>query len=227
MNKFRTFVAFTWLRLSSKAIRTFRTIVAPRPTSGSGKIVFQSDGVRLRLRRTPTSNLILNGNLIIRSDLGDQGTVVISLGNNSTLCVDGDFVIGSGVQVTVSSNAILKIGGTKHSSGSGITCNTRILVNELISIGEDSIIAWDCFITDSDWHAIEGIDHTKPTFIGAKTWIARGVNVLKGSNIPEGCIVGAGTTITASGKFPSNSLIAGSPAKACKEGVIWCRDFAR
>ncbi len=210
------------LRLSTSRVKSL--FFSPRPTAGSGRIVFGSSGVGLRFSRSPTANFVLNGNLYLTSDLGDRGEAKISLGPNSSLEIHGDFTIGAGVSISVSENARLSIGGKRNSSGSGITCNTRIMVHRSATIGFDSIIAWDCFITDCDWHQIIGLPHTGNLAIGNNVWIARGATVLKGTEIGDGSIVGAGSVV-AGGKFPSQSLIVGNPAKVIRSNVKWNRDM--
>ncbi len=210
------------LRYSMFRIKSF--FLYPRPTAGSGRIICRSSGVGLRFSRSRNANFVLNGNLYLTSDLGDRGEARISLGPNSTLEIHGDFAIGAGVAIFVSENARLSIGGRRNSSGSGITCNTRIMIHRSATIGFDSIIAWDCFISDCDWHQIIGIPHTKSIAIGNNVWIARGATILKGTEIGDGSIVGAGS-IVAGGKFPNQSLIVGNPAKVIRSDVRWDRDM--
>lgn len=62
----------------------------------------------------------------------------------------------------------------------------------------------------------------KPIHIEDKVWLCTRSVVLKGSQIPEGCIVG--TNAVVSGKFTiTNTLIAGNPAKEFKHNLTMDR----
>ncbi|MBN8493397.1 MAG: hypothetical protein J0M00_18465 [Burkholderiales bacterium] len=146
----------------------------------------------------------------------------LSLGNNSRLYVNGDFEIGPNVHISANADAELVLGGRKHSSGSGITCNSRIMAAKHIHIGSDTIIAWDIFISDSDWHQIEGAKMDGDVRIGDHVWIAHGASVLKGSVIPDGSVVAA-KSLVHSVFQGSNLLLAGTPARVIREDVKWMR----
>lgn len=179
-------------------------------------------GIRLRISKHPTALASLNARLIYRMQSNMSGCSTITLGENSRLSLAGDFEIGQGVSLTVSSNAELSIKGRDLSSGSGITSDTKVMVERKLSIGSDVIIAWGCTITDSDWHDIEGVSRSSPVTISDRVWISHGVSVLKGADIPTGCIVGA-RSIVGSACYPESALIAGNPAIVRKEGVSWKR----
>ena len=53
-----------------------------------------------------------------------------------------------------------------------------------------------------------------PISIGRGCWIGQNVTVLPGVTLGDNVIVGAGSIVTSS--FPSNVIIAGSPAKVIK-----------
>ena len=130
--------------------------------------------------------------------------------------------MGPNVHISVGSFGVLKIKGTDKSSGSGVTCDTRIMVKKSLEIGADCIIAWDCFITDSDWHKMDGSVRTEPVIIGDNVWISHGVSILKGSSIGSGSIIGAKSIVNS--KFVTkNALIVGNPARVCRQGVKWER----
>ena len=60
--------------------------------------------------------------------------------------------------------------------------------------------------------------------IGNHVWIGNEVVVLKGSVIPENCIVGARSIVTSSLRATPNSMIAGIPAKVLKTNINWKRE---
>ncbi len=164
----------------------------------------------------------LGGKLLVAPWGGSCMQSSIRISTNGELVLDGDFIVGPNVHIEIGRGAKLNIGGVKNSSGSGITCDSRIMVEEHVSIGADSIIAWNVLISDSDWHGIEGTDRVAPVDIGEHVWIAHGASVLKGSTIPNGSIVASKSLVRA--KFDDeNSLLAGVPARVIRTGVRWTR----
>jgi len=179
-------------------------------------------GQKLKITRTKSAKVFIDGVLSVDS-WGEQSALSsITLKNNSILKISGDFLIGPSVHISVNSHASLFFGGRGISTGSGITANSRIMVENFVSIGKDCIIAWDTFITDSNWHEISGQQRSVPTQIGDNVWISHGASVLKGSNIPSGCIVAAKAVVT-HGNFQKNCLIGGLPARVLKADVVWSR----
>lgn len=179
-------------------------------------------GQKLVVNRGKNSTATIEKTLRVISWGGDLANSSISLGVNAQLTVRGNFEIGPGVHLSVSKNAALDIGGRQNSSGSGITSRSRVMVERSVKIGADCIIAWDVFISDSDWHDLKGSDRIRDVTIGDNVWIAHGVSVVKGASIPNGCIVGAKSMVSA-GTFPEKSLLAGIPAKVIRSNVEWKR----
>jgi acetyltransferase-like isoleucine patch superfamily enzyme len=92
------------------------------------------------------------------------------------------------------------------------------MAQEKILIGSDVIIAWDTYITDSDWHQIGDTQKSQETRIGNHVWIANGVKILRGSRIGDNSIVACGAVI-AGGDFIEKSLIGGVPAKVIRLSI--------
>jgi acetyltransferase-like isoleucine patch superfamily enzyme len=180
-------------------------------------------GQHININRAPSSKVFMSANLIVNQWGGNNLPSSITCAEESTFTVMGDFELGPGVHITIGRGASLILKGCKNSTASGITCNTRIMVEKSIDIGADCIIAWDVLITDSDWHEIKGVERAIPVFIGDNVWITHGVSITKGAKIPSGCIVGAKSLITKSGQFKENSLIAGIPAVELKTDIEWTR----
>ena len=179
-------------------------------------------GQTFRVNAGSGSRVTLNGNLLVSSWGGSNISSSVSCADESTLAIAGDFEIGPNVHIEVVRGANLTLGGKRHSSASGITCNSRIMVENSVAIGADCIIAWDVYISDSNWHEITGMTRCAPVSIGDHVWISHGVSVLKGAVIPSGCIVGAKSLVTKSFST-EGSLLAGIPAKEIRSGVEWSR----
>lgn len=180
-------------------------------------------GQKFKVNKALTSSIMIEANLSVNQWGGCSLPSSLTCAEGSTLIVSGDFEIGPGVHISIGRNASLILKGRKKSTASGITCNTRIMVENAIEIGADCIIAWDVLITDSDWHDIRGTERVFPVFIGDNVWIAHGVSITKGASIPSGCIVGAKSLVTKAGVFSEKSMIAGVPAVVRKTDVEWFR----
>ena len=95
-----------------------------------------------------------------------------------------------------------------------------------LRIGEGCMISDHVDIRTTDNHAIydiktgKRINWEEDVEIGPRVWIGTRVIVLKGSRIPEGCIVGAGSVVTKKHMF-ADTMIVGNPARPVKENVIW------
>lgn len=101
-----------------------------------------------------------------------------------------------------------------------------------ISIGENTCIGGNAKILDNDFHPIDLDDRikllndahggdaadlipTRPIKIGKNCFIGCNSIILKGTELGDGCVVGAGAVV--SGKYEDNCVIAGNPAKVIKK----------
>jgi acetyltransferase-like isoleucine patch superfamily enzyme len=130
----------------------------------------------------------------------------------------GKAKIGMGSRLLVYGN--LNIGDNFNITGDAlISCANKI------SIGDNTMLAWESVIMDSDQHDILDKNNTcinvgKEIIIGDNVWIGARAFILKNSIIQNGCIVGANTTITKSFQN-KNCIIAGNSPKIIKERILW------
>lgn len=201
-----------------------RSIWATRSLTGriTPVKVWVEGGQKLSISRSTKAEVLIVGIVKVSPWGGNSSSSSISVGDGASLKILGNFDIGPGVHISVNENACLTIGGQVTSTASGITCNSRVMVERSIEIGADCIIAWDVLISDSDWHEIRGAIRCAPVVIGDNVWIAHGASILKGAHIPAGCIVGA-KSLVGRGQYSENSLIAGIPATVKKTNVEWSR----
>ena len=107
--------------------------------------------------------------------------------------------------------------------GFGISGST-IYSFDSIKIGKNATIGANCKIIDNDFHPLDAQQrnanlneqHTKrsPIVIGDNCFIGMNSIILKGTTLGDNVVVGAGSVVH--GKFPSNCIIAGNPAKIIK-----------
>lgn len=100
-----------------------------------------------------------------------------------------------------------------------------------IKIGKDCMFSSGISIINGDSHAIffddnshKRINPGRDIVIGKHVWICSDVKVLKGSNIPSYCIIGANSIVN---KFlnAEHAMYAGCPARQIKSNVNWSRSL--
>ncbi|HXB67070.1 MAG TPA: acyltransferase [Candidatus Acidoferrales bacterium] len=132
-----------------------------------------------------------------------------------------------GSLVSERDGAEIVIGSNTFMGSSLIASATRV------EVGDDVLISWGCNIVDHNSHSIAWSKRqndvrawrqgnkdwrdviTRPVKIGNKSWLGFNVAVLKGVEIGEGAVVGAGSVITKS--VPAWTVVAGNPAKVIRE----------
>ena len=182
---------------------------------------------KVKFEKDKSAQLIVKDRIILERWRDKRNTTLITLMKDAKVLVGGQFILGDGIKIFVRDGAQLSIKGRKNESGSGITGNSTVMVNESLEIGHDCIIAWDTYITDCDWHQIEGKPHTSPTKLHDKVWLGVGVKVLKGVELHEGCIV-TSNSVVVRGEYPAKSMLTGLPAKVVKENIPdWHREMGQ
>lgn len=104
-----------------------------------------------------------------------------------------------------------------------------IVCKDAITFGDNVTTSWDVLVMDTDWHPVRNMktdkiqEMTKPISIGSNVWLCTRCVVLKGSVIPNGCIIGANSLVSKHYEV-SNAMIAGNPARIIKENVQFVND---
>lgn len=116
-------------------------------------------------------------------------------------------------------NAKIKIGDNTGISGA------TIYAWENIEIGDNCIIGANVKIFDTDFHPADAEERlrgnrdavkTKPVKIGSNVFIGVNAIILKGTELGDNCVVGAGSVV--SGRFGNGEVIAGNPARVIRRG---------
>ena len=119
--------------------------------------------------------------------------------------------------VTRTAEAKIHIGNNVGISGA------TIYARKGITIGDNTLIGGNVKILDNDFHPLEiearNVDdkdmiRSKEIMLGENCFIGCNSIILKGTEIGNGAIVGAGSVV--SGKYPDNVVIAGNPARIIK-----------
>ncbi|HWR52622.1 MAG TPA: acyltransferase [Bryobacteraceae bacterium] len=120
------------------------------------------------------------------------------------------------ILATLVGGAAVRIGSACGFTGTAIGCASRIVIGDRVMCGANVTI------TDTDWHPIDWRDRisgktaeASPVVIGDDVWLGVNVIVLKGVEIGEKTVVGAGSIVTRS--LPAGVIAAGQPAKVIRE----------
>ena len=137
------------------------------------------------------------------------------------LVFDGEAHIGCGSKVIVNEGAVLELG-----DNFAISASSTISCHKHIKFGRDIQFSWDCLVMDSDTHAIldeqgNRMNEDKEIVFDDKVWIGNGCMVLKGTRIPNTCVIGARSVVSGC-KFDDHSIIVGNPAKSVKQIGGFC-----
>lgn len=106
-----------------------------------------------------------------------------------------------------------------------VNSGAKVICNKRVSVGRETRIAWESLVMDSDFHQMIGSDG-QPTNedssvqIGERVWIGTRVIVLKGSEIADGCVVGAGAVVNRCYDEKA-ALIGGNPGGILRRGIAW------
>ena len=114
------------------------------------------------------------------------------------------------VGLFVDKDAEIRFGNVFLNQGVGIASMSSV------SIGDDTIIGERTEIMDNDWHGFDGNPpKILPVKIGKHVWVGFRCILLKGIEIGDFSIVGAGSVVTRS--VPPNTIVAGNPARKIGE----------
>ena len=169
------------------------------------------------------------------------------IGNNNTVIIARGSVINNFKIFIRGNNNVLKIGEFCYISGgeawfeddfNEISIGNKTTIedahlaitenNHKIIIGEDCMFSNAIEIRTGDSHSV--IDNTtnsrinlsKDVFIGNHVWLGSGAKILKGVVIEDNSIVATQSVVT--NLVPSNSIVAGIPAKVIRQNINWMRE---
>lgn len=189
-----------------------RNILAFHPSTifkGGSTVVRGNDNLikihpKVRLRRVKIEVFGSNNKLII---------------NEGVKCYEGGYILFEGDNCTIELGRKTTIGSANIFCGESDTS---------IFIGKDCMLSRDIRLTTSDFHSIidlgtrKRINPPKNIKVGDHVWIGNGSTIGKGSNVGSNSVI-ASRAFLSGKEFPSNSIVAGLPAKVLKEEIDWTR----
>lgn len=182
-----------------------------------------------------SSNTIIKkkGNKIIIPKDFKSGGIRIGIGNvgifykknktlvtiNGLLEFRGTAVIGHGSKIVCDGNMVI-------GNNFAITAESSIWCSNSIHIGNNCLISWETLLLDTDAHIIHYDNayagtNSSPIIIKDNVWIGCRSTILKGTIIPDNCVVAACSLLVSGSSFTEGSLIAGIPAKKVRDIKGW------
>ena len=213
--------------------------------NGNDNFIKIDSSAKFSINLSGNDNIIMIGAVPVA--LKDTKTFKLSIGiegNDNTIKTDGALrgtfflkennnTISIGKENSFENDASLKIYAFHGNSTCEIGNNNYInqisiqLYNQnSIMIGSHSMFSTGITMFIGDFHTVlknstkETLNSKTTVTIGNHVWVGMNVLLLKSAQIPNNCIVGAGSVVAK--KFTKeNCVIAGNPAKICKEDIDW------
>lgn len=174
---------------------------------------------KLHLASCGKHNSIVLGNHVKLHD------VTISIfGNNNHIVIGSDNHLSSIRLAMEDDENHIEIGSHNFIGNGSLLA---ALEGTKIMIGDDCMIASPCEIRTSDSHSLldengKRINHAQDIILGGHVWIGMGCLVLKGTNVPQNCVVAAKSVVCKmKEKVKEGSLLVGTPARVLKENISW------
>ena len=145
---------------------------------------------------------------------------ILDIEKKGKLIFKGTAHIGNGTKIHIANGAQLIL-----DDNFAVSASSQLNCYKKISFGRDIQFSWDCLVMDSDTHHIIGesgniINEAREIIFGDQIWIGCRTTILKGSIIPNNCVIGA-CSLVSGNKFEPNTIIVGNPAKSTKKINRW------
>lgn len=214
-------VKVDWLKTVRFNLHYFKLMVALRlPVLVYRRTVFKSLKGTVTLKSAPKIGMIRLGDPRIGTQDFRYSRTIWQVTGEVIFKSTANF--GRGCSVCVGTRGELVL-GDKFS----ITGDTTILCKKQIVFGDDCLFSWDIMVMDTDWHYItddngDVINPDSSIIFGNHVWVGCRSMILKGSHIPSGSVIAAGSLI--SGKLLKENTVYGGQGKGVvplKENIIW------
>lgn len=178
------------------------------------------------LEKNKRKNKGENNHIYRTNDSYIRNTQISILGNDNTV-IFGENCDIRGLKILIMGNGnIIEFGKDVAVNASTIKPTVINAVGgKSVKIGDGCLLSYNIEIHTTDYHGIynlrgERINPDKNIQIGKYVWIGLGVKILKGTEIADGCVIGAGSVL--SGLYQKeNVILVGNPARIIKEQIFW------
>lgn len=164
-----------------------------------------------------------NNRIEIDCNCNLKNTSIVISGDNNTIIIGSEVRFIGPSSICMEGDSFLKIGNKTRIRGVQFAIR-----NGSIEIGEDCMTSYGVLIRNHDSHKIfkledlgNQINPAKDIHIGNHVWLCQNSTILKNVSIGNNSIVGFGSVVTKD--CPSNSIVAGNPAKIVKQGITWSK----
>lgn len=174
----------------------------------------------------------LKGNVIIDSDKVSFGMIKMGIlvntcnpNNGISFDLDGSLIFKGRTVFANDSYIMIRNSGT-ITLGKNLDANCKLKCANSIEIGDNTVIAYETMIMDSDWHALTDVvtgkllNKTSFVKIGSYNFISYRCIINRGTVTPDYCTVTACSTLNKKYDFEQYSLIGGNPCKLIDEGYF-------
>ena len=162
--------------------------------------------------------------------LGDafqsEGDVLLDATGGGRIAVGKGFRVMKDTNINARYEASIEVGDY-------VTAGQRLFLSSgrfsPVTIGSDCMFSHDVSIFGTNGHSIldmndrknRSMESEKAIQIGTHVWLGKGASVLYGTDIGDGCVVGASSVVR--GMFPERCVLAGNRAKVIRENCTWDR----
>ena len=162
------------------------------------------------------------GNRVVVKRPHHVGGIYFLVQDGSAIDIGAGCVLGSLMIHAIAPKVEVTIGDR-----CGINGGIHIAAHETakITVGNDCLFGSDVSISASDVHKIyqvrtgKRLNPAQDIVIGDRVWVAPKVAIFRGVQIGNDSIVGFGSIVK--GRFRSNVIIAGAPARIVRRGIRW------
>lgn len=132
--------------------------------------------------------------------------VVIDIDSKSKLILGNRVRVHSGSRITAAQGGVIELGdNVRINNNCRIACRDRIVIEDGVEFGP-GVLVYDHDHKFSAETGVVGKEYkTAPVKIGKNSWIGANAIILRGTEIGEKCVIGAGCTIK--GKYEDRCLI--------------------
>lgn len=206
------------------------------------KLIFRIRGQRLKRLWVP-AGVTVEGDFSavrnIRFSISGRGNRVVigpwTLVDDLHLVIQGsNNVIHLGEDVRVLNSVFhIEDDGSRIEVGDGSILKLMAIgmtePNSTVKMGKDCMIAPGVDIRNGDSHAIydgdtrQRINRAQDMIIGDRVWVGVRAMLLKGTQIADGCIVGA-ASVVAKPLTEARALYVGTPPRLVRSNIYWTRE---
>jgi acetyltransferase-like isoleucine patch superfamily enzyme len=145
-------------------------------------------------------------------------------GSNHALLIGAHVRIWSGVFAFYDSGCTVRIGDRTTIYGASFGATE----GGVLAVGPDCLVSTEVDVRNGDSHSIidpasgRRLNPAADVTVGNHVWLGARAMVLKGSQIGDHSVIGAGSIVT--GVIPGGCVAAGVPARPVLEGTDWRRE---